>query len=230
MSVRLEPFINNRIYHIFNKTIDHREIFTDTVNCKKFLSIITYYRSNKAKISFSKLPSLDRIYVSTYEKEIQLHKYFRIEILAYCLMPTHFHLLIKQVTDKGISRYIADILNSFTKYFNIKYERIGPIFLPNFKAVKINNESQFMHAGRYVHLNPYSSGLCKSYKELENYQWSSLKAYICDSKEDFVYQKDLMDLFNKNKDRYKRFVLSNAEHQKTLETVKYAKNWIEDER
>lgn len=81
-----------------------------------------------------------------------------------------------------------------------------------------------MHVSRYIHLNPYSGGIVKTIEELEKYPWSSFKDYIQDANNKLITKKDLLAYFNFDKDRYKRFVLSNAEHQKTLENVKYFKH------
>lgn len=225
MPSRLEPFINNGIYHIFNKTIDSRILFKDIFYCSQFLNIVQYYRSNETKFSYSQLLRLDPLIVRSYLKKINAIKTFRVVILAYCLMPTHFHFLIKQTKDKGISRYMADIINSFTRYFNIRIERKGPVFLSDFKSVQINNEAQFMHVSRYIHLNPYNGGIVKNYEELQNYPWSSLKDYIHGINGKIISPKDLMLLFNNNRKRYKRFILSNAQHQRTLEVIKYSEKW-----
>lgn len=225
MSLRLEPFVNGSIYHIFNKTIDHRLVFNRENNCTQLLNVVEYYRSNATKFAYSHLPRLDPIITKSYLHKIHSPSSFRVEILCYCLMPNHFHFLIKQKKDKGVSKFMADVINSFTRYFNIKTERKGPIFVSDFKSVKITNESQFMHVSRYIHLNPYSSSLVNNYGELSRYPWSSLKNYIFGIKNEIITTKDLLSLFNFDKERYKKFVLSNAEHQKTLEAMKYLKKW-----
>jgi putative transposase len=225
MTLRLEPFINDNIYHIFNKTIDYRMVFNNENNCLHLLNTIEYYRSNAVKFSYSQLPRLDPITTESYLKKIYDSNTFRVEILSYCLMPNHFHFLIKQKKDKGISKFMADIINSFTRYFNIKTERKGPIFVSDFKSVGITNEAQFIHVSRYIHLNPYSAGLINNFEELLKYPWSSLKDYTSIINNSFIETKDLLSLFDFDKERYKKFVLSNTEHQKTLETVKYLSKW-----
>lgn len=225
MPIRLEPFANNEIYHVFNKTIDNRLIFKQDDYCSHFLNLIEYYRSNETKFSYSQLCRLDPLILNNYLKRIGKLETFRINLISYCLMPTHFHFLIKQKKDKGISRFIADIINALTRYFNIRAERKGPIFLSDFKSVRITNEAQFMHVSRYIHLNPYSSGIVKRVEELENYQWSSYKGYIYKRTNKLIICKDLLSIFGYDRGKYKRFVISNAEHQRTLEEVKYTSKW-----
>jgi len=220
MPSRIEPFINNNIYHIYNKSIDDRIIFNKDCYCNYFLSIAQYYRSGSTRLGYSQLSKLNSAVLESYLQKINDRKTFQVQILAYCLMPTHYHLLIKQIINNGISHYMANIINSFTRYFNLNTERKGPIFFSDFKSVKINSEVQFTHVSRYIHLNPYSAGYIKSYKDLKNYLWSSLKNYAYGTCNEILSTKDLMMLFNNDRERYIRFVLSNAEYQKTLNITK----------
>lgn len=225
MPSRSEPFVNNEIYHVFNKTIDDRVVFNDINYCSRFLDIACYYRSSEIKFSYSRVSSLNPAIEKSYLKKIYHPESFRVQILAYCLMPTHYHFLIKQKKENGISRYISDLMNSFTRYLNITLIRKGPIFLSDFKSVRINNETQFMHVSRYIHLNPYSSRIVQSYNGLINYPWSSLRSYMYSPNDNLVSQQDLLSLFHFDKNRYRSFVLSNAEHQKTLKVIRYTKKW-----
>ena len=140
-------------------------------------------------------------------------------------MPTHFHFLLRQNDNNGIQNFISNAANSFTRYHNIKYEKLGPLFLPRFKSVKVTSEEQAMHVSRYIHLNLYSSGLCKNIEELVNYKWSSFKEYVGDVKNGLCDKTFILGLFNFNKERYKRFVFNNADYQKSLEHIKYTNKW-----
>lgn len=228
MSYRLEPFVNNSIYHIFTRSIDSRIIFERKGDFypSLFLKIIRYYRSSKATISFSYLSRLRKEEFARVLKAVSYHKYFRVEVLAYCLMPTHFHLLLKQKKEKGIPRFISDVLNSFTRYFNLKNKRKGPLFLPKFKSSSINSDELLGHVSRYIHLNPYSSGIITDLGTLEEYPWSSFSAYARkEEKDDFLNNKEVLGLFGFDKGKYRDFVLDNADYQKTLESLKYAEKW-----
>jgi putative transposase len=74
----------------------------------------------------------------------------RVTVIAYCLMPNHFHLVLRQNEDGGISQYLADFQNSYTKYFDLKHRRSGAIFNRQFKAVLIESENQLLHLTRYI--------------------------------------------------------------------------------
>ncbi|MBI4185822.1 transposase [Candidatus Berkelbacteria bacterium] len=89
-------------------------------------------------------------------------------------MPNHFHLLLEEVTEGGISRFLRRSLLSYTRYFNTRHSRVGPLFQGNFRFVLIENNDQFLHVTRYIHLNPY---VAKLTDDPESYRWSSYLAY-----------------------------------------------------
>lgn len=99
----------------------------------------------------------------------------RIELIAYCIMPTHVHLVIKQLQSNGIKKYMANLLNSYARYFNISRERKGPLWVGRFKSVLVQNDEQLLHLTRYVHLNPVKAGLTQSAKE---WAYSSMNEYL----------------------------------------------------
>ena len=130
-------------------------------------------------------------------------------------MPNHFHLLLKQLVDNGISQYLSNFTNSYTRYFNTKYERSGPIFQGKFKAVHVENNEQLLHVSRYIHLNPYSSSIVSSIEQLKAYPHSSLTKLSTSKVESSL----ITDQF-KNIDEYYKFVIDNADYQKQLQTIK----------
>lgn len=223
MPGRFELLLNNNIYHVFNKTINSQLIFNGDNYCKQFVQITKYYRSVKTPVSFSHLKNLEIQSQASIWRKILLKKFYRVEILAFSLMPTHFHFLLRQAKTGGISKFMANTLNSFTRYFNIKNQKIGPLLLPRFKSVKINTDEQLIHVSRYIHLNPYSSGLVSNLEDLKNYSWSSYRQYVekTDSKYDMCNLKPVLRLFGNDKTRYRNFVLNHADYQKSLEKIKY---------
>lgn len=225
MPVRKISFVNGGIYHIFNKTIESKKIFIDDYINTIFCEITRYYRSFKTYTRFSQFKELSSQVQNQVLKDVLNPVYFQVEILCYCLMPTHFHFLVKQLTKNGVQKYMANVLNSFTRYFNIKNERKGPLFLPRFKAVNIKSEEQLKHNSRYIHLNPYSNGLIEDINELEKYPWSSFKEYVFDNPQRLSSPNLILNLFNNDRNRYKKFVFDNADYQKTLDLIKHVKDW-----
>lgn len=226
MPGRNHPIITGGVYHVFNKTIDKKEIFSDKNICEKFIETIAYYRSSATVMRLSKFHKLSPDIKNYYQKQIEDKKRFRIYILAFSLMPNHYHLLVKQKENQGISAFVSNIQNSITKYFNVINKRVGPILLHRFKSKPIMNEEQLKHVSRYIHLNCYSGGLVNNLTEISNYSWSSFNEYINPNLKKGICQKNIiLSLFNNDCVRYKKFVLDNADYQRTLEYCKYSNKW-----
>jgi len=135
MPYRKISFENEHIYHIYNRGVEKRKIFTSNRDYQRFIQSFIYYTFAENKLRFARFRPVDMF---TLNKK-------RVEILAYCLMPNHFHLILRQISDGGISNSIGQLSNSYTKYFNTKYKRVGPLFQGNFKAVWIENTEQLVH-------------------------------------------------------------------------------------
>lgn len=132
-------------------------------------------------------------------------------------MPNHFHLLIKQLRDGGIKEFMQKVINSYTKYYNIKHNRVGHLFQGTFKAVPIKNDEQLLHVSRYIHLNPYVSDLTK---DLETYPHSSYPAFINLSNDILLTKEPVLDFFE-DVSKYKEFISGHQDYAKELEQLKH---------
>jgi putative transposase len=135
-------------------------------------------------------------------------------------MPNHFHFLLRQKQDGGISKFLSDFTNSYTHYFNTRQDREGPLFKGVFKAVRIENNEQLLHISRYIHLNPYSSYLIKSLEDLTNYPYSSFLEYLGEAEKEFCQKEIILANFSRLED-YKKFVFNQADYQRSLEINKH---------
>ncbi|MDO8498435.1 MAG: transposase [bacterium] len=144
-----------------------------------------------------------------------------VEILAFCLMPNHFHLLLKQISEKGIINFMGNVQNSYVKYLNIKEGRIGPLFQSAFKGKRIETDEQLLHVSRYIHLNPSTSYLVEQEKFAE-YPWSSLPIYISNSStyNTFVNPRLILEFF-KSGEKYREFLDDQAGYQQELANIKH---------
>ncbi|MBF8250136.1 MAG: Tnp protein [Candidatus Levybacteria bacterium] len=211
-----------QIYHVFNRGVAALPIFLDIKSHARFINLINYYRFSNTQFSFSKLVSLPKEEKEKIILDLRKQNAIHVEILAYCLMPNHFHFLLKQITDKGISVFMTNLQNSYVKYFNIKNERAGPLFQSMFKAVRVETDEQLLHVSRYIHLNPSTAYIVEP-KNLEDYKWSSLNSYLdkdSNRANYFVNPKIVLDFFKKGKD-YKKFVLDQASYQRELDNIKH---------
>ncbi len=210
------------IYHVFNRGVAALPIYSNARNYLRFLDLVDYYRFLNTPFSFSQLMSLPKEEKEKILTGLKKENAIHVEILTYCLMPNHFHFLLKQITDKGISVFMANLQNSYVKYFNIKNERAGPLFQSMFKAVRIENDEQLLHVSRYIHLNPSTAYIVEPEK-LEDYMWSSLKAYLDEDfnmANYFVNTKAVLNFFKKRKD-YLKFILDQASYQRDLDKIKH---------
>ena len=114
---------------------------------------------------------------------------------------------------------MSDFTNSYTRYFNVKHDRVGPLFQGKFKSVFIETEEQLIHLSRYLHLNPYTSGLVKEENGLINYEFSSLSDYVDGSKHGFIDTSLVLSHFERTSD-YWKFVLSQRDYQRKLGIIK----------
>ncbi len=210
MPGRITPLVSGEYYHIFNRGSEKRDIFTQTRDYKRFQQTFYYYQFSGPKPSFSKFAKSD---LNSFKTD---NNQKLVEILCYCLMPNHFHFLIKQVKDSGISIFLSQISNSYTKYFNTKYRRVGPLLQGAFKAVRIESEEQLIHVSRYIHLNPVVSRLVK---KLNTYTWSSYPEYISGSGT-LGFTKEIIEIFASNK-KYQEFTEAQIDYGTTLEILKH---------
>lgn len=217
MPQRAVVFANNEIYHIFNRSIARAEIFSQKGNLHKIWEIVDYYRfPQKVRLSkFKSLPvSLKEEYINAFKNDKPL-----IEIYAFAFMPNHYHFLLKQLQDRGISRFMSNLQNSFAKVFNLKNERIGGLFQNPFKAKRIETDEQFIHVSRYIHLNPVTAYIIE-FDKLASYQWTSFPAYALGEEIPFLNTGFLLEMFDSDKERYIKFVSDQVDYQRKLALIK----------
>ena len=115
---------------------------------------------------------------------------------------------------------MSNFQNSYTRYFNTREERIGPLFLDQFKALMIETEEQLLHVGRYINLNPYTSHVIEKLDDLMFYPWSSYKEYLGGDDDILIDTNPILPLF-KNRKNFKLFIDDQADYQRELEAIKH---------
>ena len=219
MPVRKQLLVNNEIYHVFNRGVASSPIFKNIRDYSRFIKLIDYYRFSNTFLSFSSYLDL-----STNLKQELITKMKKtlipaVEIYAYCLMPNHFHFLVKQLTTDGIKSTFSRVQNGYAKYINMKNKRTGPLFESRFKVKRIESEEMLLHVSRYIHLNPSTAFLIKP-ESLFNYTWSSYPEYIGYKKPVFV-NPDFILRISGSSQKYKTFVLDQADYQRKLSEIKH---------
>ncbi len=130
-------------------------------------------------MKYSNYKRLTESHRSKLIEELKENDNLFVKTISYCVMPTHYHLLLEQVKDNGIEKFISKMLNSYAKYFNLRHKRSGPLWSSRFKSVEVVDDEQLLHLTRYIHLNPTSAGYVNM---PEDWQYSSYMEYISDDK------------------------------------------------
>lgn len=210
MSYRYDEFAPGETFHVFTRGVESRNIFTNYKDRDRFIKLMLHCLDPNNRESFSRAVKFKRQIKITKEGE------GLVDIIGYCLMPNHFHLLLKENIKGGISSYMHKLLNSYAKYFNISQERTGSLFDHPFKAVLIVSDDQFLHVSRYIHLNPYVAGLTKN---IFGYKWSSLQEYISNADENTCHTQLIESIMGQ--EEHKSFILDQAGYARALEDEKH---------
>jgi putative transposase len=133
-----------------------------------------------------------------------------MELLAFCLMPNHFHLLIFQKTPEAMTRLMRGVSTSYVTYFNKKYGRVGPLFHERFKASMITQDSYLQHISRYIHLNP---------DDYKNWEFSSLPYYLSQKNAGWVAPSKIVELFDPGE--YQKFLADYKDHRAMLKEISW---------
>lgn len=169
-------YIANTIYHVYNRGVEKRKIFIDKQDYGVFLGYIKEYLSPPG---------------SQIRKSRELHsKYYdQITLLAYCLMPNHLHLLIKQKNKDSIKKFTKSLFTRYSMYFNKKYNRVGHLFQGIYKATNAISEDYLLDLTKYIHLNPIKSSAGS---------YSSYSDYIGLSNTIWINKHIVLDKFSQN--------------------------------
>ncbi len=193
MPYRKQQFINEEIYHIVTKGIDNNLIFKNIDDY--YRGIFSIYEFNTTKLVTIQKRREIRVAIKNKIRRGRASTDFiderdkLVEILAFCFMPNHIHLLVRQLKDGGITKFMSKIGTGYGGYFNRKYDRKGYVFQNRFSAIHIKNEEQLKTVFVYIHTNPISliepkwkeigiKNPEKAIKFVENYKWSSYSDYI----------------------------------------------------
>ena len=220
MPYRKTPIVPNQIYHVFNRSIAGQTIFSIKKDYHRFVDVINYYRFDNIPIRYSHYKRLPQSRKNSFNDEFLTNNKSIIHIISYCIMPNHFHLLLFSDKDHAVSNFTRNVQNSYSKYYNTKYKRNGSLFQSMFKAVRIENDEQLVHVSRYIHLNPITAYLIEA-NELEEYNWSSAKAFLLDSVNGSFVEPDLVLSNFKSRAKYKEFLIDQVDYQRDLDKIKH---------
>lgn len=154
----IREFVADNYYHVYNRGVEKRLIFLDDVDYGMFLAQFKKYL------------------IGEKEDNKNRHKYTplgdEVQLLSYCLMPNHFHLLLYQTSNDGIEKLMRRVMTGYAMYFNNRYNRVGSLFQGRYKASRINADAYLQHISRYIHLNP-KNYLEWPYSSMNYYRWDT---------------------------------------------------------
>ncbi len=193
----IKTYVENGYYHVYNRGVEKRVIFLDDKDYKVFLSYLQFYLTAPLRGSTPKsFPSQ------------QLHNHAKqIQVLAYCLMPNHFHLYLKQKDATAMNHFMRSLSTRYSMYFNKRYKRVGPLFQGIYKAAYIGNELQYLYLSKYIHRNPLSLPGFSS-TNLVEYPYSSYRNYLGFVRQNWIHPQEIIEYFSKENHHtpYKEFV------------------------
>ena len=224
-------FANHCFYHIYNRGVEKRKIFLDEEDYLRFIHDLFEFNDinpsppfiNRLKRGGDKktigLPTANSFSKGT-RGPVPISRPPRkllVKIHTFSLMPNHFHLILEQLVDGGIPLFMKKLGGGYAWYFNLKYDRVGPLFQGRFKAIQIEDEKYLLHLSRYQHINPveliepkWKEGGIKEWKKvdkfLENYRWSSYQDYIGKKNFPSVTNRELINSHFETPEEYKKFI------------------------
>lgn len=175
-----QAFAVDEWYHCFNRGVDKRKIFTNEHDANRFLMLLYLANSEGSVNLFNAYkPSLSKAYETDRRNQL-------VAIGAFCLMPNHYHLLIKEIKEGGITSFMRKLGTAYTMYFNAKNARVGHLFSGPFKSLHVTDDRYFQRVLQYIHCNPaelyepgWRSGKVSNMKKLERnlleYRYSSFQ-------------------------------------------------------
>lgn len=214
MSIRRDILTNDECYHIFSRSIAGFKIFNNIFEYSRIIDQIDLLRYQNFNYKYSQFIDLGLNMQLDIKKDLQEENDIFVRVIAFCIMPTHFHLILQQKTDKGIANFIGRVLNSYSKFFNTEHKRSGPLWSSRFKSVHIKGDEQLLHLTRYIHLNPSSAGLIEN---PEDWKYSSYQQYL--GKENCSHC-DYGGILEIKPKQYKKFVDDRKSYQKDLSIIK----------
>lgn len=237
MPYRKEQLVTGEYYHLVIRGIDEHKLFRDTNDYYRgIFSIYEFNNTKKVEIR-ERRRSRAKIKSCGLRESADLRNKL-VEVLAFCLMPNHFHLLVKQLKDGGVVKFMTKLGIGYAKYFNTKYKRKGYVFQNRFVSVHIENEKQLIAVLMYIHTNPISliesgwkengiKNVKKALNFLENYKWSSHLDYLGKKNLPSVTERDfLLEIMN-GQQEYKRFFEDWLKYKARKDVKKFSTLFLE---
>ena len=204
------------IYHVYNRGVRKDTLFHSNSDYSRFLLLIFMLQYTEPVQNISRLnkvfsKNLDIKILDQKDKGERL-----IELLAFCIMPNHFHILGNQLIEDGLAKYMQKVLTAYTMYYNKKYKKTGHAFQGKYKKVFVEDDEQLVYTSIYIHKNSLDVGI-----EPFSYTWSSLQDLVGDNRwADFLNGRIIMDHYGGDLSKYKTEVIESPAKIISKKTIK----------
>lgn len=221
--MRKVPFVNDEYYHIFNRGVDKRTVFEDKFDVDRFFKSMEIFNCVKPVGS-----------ILEHSVELRKNNTFGgrtakteklVDFVSYCLNPNHFHFILSQRNDGGISEFMKRLGGGYTWYFNNKYNRNGSLFQGKFKSIHINSNEYLLHLSTYVNLNDRVHDFGGPTAKMVKSSWNEYIGKVKSNHKNFCNKDIVLSQF-KNKQEYRKFsesslknMLRKKEQSEELETL-----------
>ena len=185
-------YLPNEYYHLYNRGAHQVSIFRESDN-----------------------------YIFVLRKMKRYCREFDLTPIAYCLMPNHYHFLIRQDDESPAGLLPQRIFNSYTKAYNKRYDHSGTLFEGNYKVIHVQSESHLLNLCRYIHANPVKDGFVTN---IEDWLYSNYLEWIGERNGALV-DRDFVEVYFESPDEYQRFVQDYLEERREMEKLDYLENW-----
>lgn len=164
------PLITGKYYHIYNRGVEKRTIFQSRSDYQRLFESINFYRFYPTPRKLS-----THLNLRTTGLVSQINQSKLVRIICFCFMPNHIHLLVQQLCEGGISEFMRRLADSYTRFYNTKYNRVGPLFQGKFKAKIVETDEYLLQLSKYIHRNPLTLPMWKQDPKivLNKYSYSS---------------------------------------------------------
>ena len=209
----LDEYFAEEYFHVYNRGVEKRNIFMEEKDYLRFVEGLREFNTTEAshlreiRESRRRLSQGEALGASKASPwGVPRVNSPIVEILSWCLMPNHFHLILKPLAKGGLTSFMRKLATGYSMYFNKKYERTGTLLQGPFKSKEIDTQESLLYVSAYIHLNPVTAGICQ---KPEDYCWSSYHDFI--SEETTLMLKVIPDFTGISADNYRSYVVGLQE-------------------
>ncbi|MBI2642293.1 MAG: transposase [Candidatus Wildermuthbacteria bacterium] len=230
--MRKTKFEPGKVYHIFNRGVEKRDVFLSDGGRWRFLQGMYLFNdeNTSANLLFRLEQEKGKMHfgiLREYMKKSGVKRKPLVKILADCLKPNHYHLLLEEIQKNGISRFMHKLGTGYTMYFNKKYERVGSLFQGPYKAVPVKTNEHLMYLLAYINvinpgqeLEPELKSVAQDPEEIlrfaEHYPWSTHLEYL-GKRQSIIAEKGIAGTLFKTPKIYREFVAGIIRGKKPLQ-------------